>query len=171
MLRIRLYRVGKRNAPLYRVVISEHSRAVQGNYLEALGSYNPHTKSISVNKDRLLYWLDHGAQPSEIIAKLLVKENFKHKLIVLPDYSRKPKKASKKQKTDDGKQKTEATISETVSENSNANATTDQTDRTEVEVVSEDKNSIDAPAETQAKAITDEAGSNPQSDNQSEKTE
>lgn len=96
MLKIRLRRVGKRNQPSYRVVVVEHTKKVQGSYLEALGTYNPRARAFAVNEDRVLHWLDNGAQPSERIAKLLTSVKMKHKLINLPDYDRKPKRKSKK---------------------------------------------------------------------------
>lgn len=96
MLKIRLRRVGKRNQPSYRVVVVEHTQKSQGSYLEALGSYNPRAGIFAVKQDRVLYWLDNGAQPSERMAKLLTSINLKHKLISLPDYNRKPKRAPKK---------------------------------------------------------------------------
>lgn len=96
MLKIRLRRVGKKNQPSYRVVVTEHTAPVQGSYLELLGSYNPRASTFLVKQDRVLHWLDHGAQPSERMAKLLKSAGVEHKLIVLPDYNRKPKRASKK---------------------------------------------------------------------------
>lgn len=96
MLKIRLRRAGKRHQPTYRVVIVEHTAPAQGSYLEAVGTYNPRASQFTVNQDRVLHWLNHGAQPSERMAKLLQKAGVKHKLIVLPDYDRKPKKAAKK---------------------------------------------------------------------------
>lgn len=96
MLRIRLRRIGKRHQPSYRVVVTEHTAPIQGKYLEALGSYNPLATQFSVDTERLQYWLDHGAQPSERIAKLLTHAGVSHKLIVLPDYSKKPVRLPKK---------------------------------------------------------------------------
>lgn len=96
MLKIRLRRVGKRNQPSYRVVVVEHTKKIQGSYLEALGTYSPRARSFAVKEDRVLHWLNHGAQPSERMAKLLKTVGVKHKLIALPDYDRKPKRPSKK---------------------------------------------------------------------------
>lgn len=96
MLKIRLRRVGKKHQPAYRVVVVEHTAPIQGSYLENLGTYNPRAHTFTVKQDRVLYWLDHGAQPSERMAKLLTKEGVAHKLISLPDYDRKPKRPPKK---------------------------------------------------------------------------
>lgn len=96
MLTIRLRRVGRRNQPSYRVVITEHTTAAQGNYLEAVGHFNPRTHQLTVDQDRILLWLSRGAQPSERMAKLLTGQGMKHKLLTLPDYSRKPQHTPKK---------------------------------------------------------------------------
>jgi small subunit ribosomal protein S16 len=96
MLKIRLRRVGKKNQPSYRIVVVEHTAPVQGSYLELLGNFNPRIRSFTVKQDRVLYWLDHGAKPSERMAKLLKSAGLEHKQIVLPDYDRKPKSRPKK---------------------------------------------------------------------------
>lgn len=96
MLTIRLRRVGRKNQPSYRVVVTEHTRAAKGNYLEAVGHFNPRVHQLTVDKDRVLAWLNQGAQPSERMAKLLTTAGVEHKLLALPDYTRKPKKTAKK---------------------------------------------------------------------------
>lgn len=95
MLKVRLRRVGKRNQPSYRVVITEHTRKPQGAYIEAVGAYNPRAREFSVKEDRVIHWLDQGAQPSERVAKLLISAGVAHRLLALPDYDRKPKRAVK----------------------------------------------------------------------------
>jgi len=96
MLKIRLRRTGKKNRPSYRVVVVEHTAPVQGSYLELLGTYNPLITHFVVNTERVLHWMDNGAQPSERVAKLLKNAGVEHKLVVLPDYDRKPKRGPKK---------------------------------------------------------------------------
>lgn len=96
MLTIRLRRAGKRHQPAYRVVITEHTAPIQGKFLEVVGTYNPRARHFAVKEDRILHWLEHGAQPSERMAKLLVSSGIKHRLLALPDYDRKPKRSPKK---------------------------------------------------------------------------
>jgi len=72
MLTIRLTRVGKKKYPTYRVIVSEKSRDPWGRFLEQLGNYNPHTKEKTFNKERILHWLEKGAQPSATVYNLLV---------------------------------------------------------------------------------------------------
>lgn len=92
MLVIRLKRIGKKNKPTYRVVVAEHSNAVNGPFVEDLGFYNPHTKVISLNKESITAWMDKGAKPSNRMARLLEKEKVKHKSIVVIKYKKAPKK-------------------------------------------------------------------------------
>ncbi len=75
MLMIRLARVGARKQPQYRVVVIEKDRARNGRSIEVVGTYNPRTEPATVNfkQDRIDYWRSKGAQPSEIVARLLAK--------------------------------------------------------------------------------------------------
>ncbi len=72
MLTIRLSRVGKKNKPMYRLVISEKTRDPYGRALEILGSYNPYTKDLQVKADRIKHWLSVGAGMSDTVNNLLV---------------------------------------------------------------------------------------------------
>jgi len=74
MLKIRLQRIGKKNAPSYRVVLAEHTAPPQGKFLEILGFYNPRKKEKSFRKERIEHWLSKGAQPSPTVFNLLVDE-------------------------------------------------------------------------------------------------
>jgi len=75
MLTIRLQRVGKTKKPTYRFIISEKTHDTQGHYLELLGNYNPTEKEnkITVKADRVTYWISKGAQMSNTVNNLLVK--------------------------------------------------------------------------------------------------
>jgi small subunit ribosomal protein S16 len=75
MLRIRLSRVGKKNSPVYKVVVAEKTRPVKGKFIESLGMYNPVNKDNTLNSDRIKYWISVGAQPSQTVHNLLVKNN------------------------------------------------------------------------------------------------
>ena len=74
MLKIRLQRVGKKNAPSYRVVLAEHTAPPQGKFQEILGFYNPRKKEKSFKKERIEHWLSKGAQLSPTVHNLLVDE-------------------------------------------------------------------------------------------------
>ncbi|PIZ00320.1 30S ribosomal protein S16 [bacterium (Candidatus Howlettbacteria) CG_4_10_14_0_8_um_filter_40_9] len=81
MLRIRFARTGKKKQASYRVVVAEKSRAVQSKFVEILGWYNPHTKELQVDKEKLQVWLSKGASPSDSMAKI-----FKLNGIELPSW-------------------------------------------------------------------------------------
>lgn len=67
--------MGKKKKPTYRFVVSEASKDLYGRHLEILGHYNPFTKVCEVKKDRILYWISKGAQPSPTAHNLLVDQN------------------------------------------------------------------------------------------------
>lgn len=104
MLRIRLARTGKKKQASYRVVVAEKSRAVQAKFIEILGWYNPHTKELNIQKEKIEGWLGKGASPSNTVAVLLKKSGFK-----LPDWVKiKEKKKKKKEKKGLESEETEA---------------------------------------------------------------
>ncbi|MBU6500869.1 MAG: 30S ribosomal protein S16 [Patescibacteria group bacterium] len=73
MLSIRLQRIGKKHQPGYRVVVAEDRSKLGGPPVEDLGSYNPQSKTATVKKDRLDYWLGIGAKASVTTHNLFVK--------------------------------------------------------------------------------------------------
>ncbi|MGH9338475.1 MAG: 30S ribosomal protein S16 [Acidobacteriota bacterium] len=77
MLRIRLTRKGAKKDPHYRVVVSEKSSPRDGRFLEIVGYYNPALKPVRLNLDldRIKYWMDRGAQPSDTVKALISKSN------------------------------------------------------------------------------------------------
>ncbi|MEP7162381.1 MAG: 30S ribosomal protein S16 [Candidatus Moraniibacteriota bacterium] len=74
MLVIRLNRFGKKNQAAFRLVLQEKTKAPGHRHVEMLGSYNPHSKVTTVAKERVLYWIGQGAQPSDRVHNILVKE-------------------------------------------------------------------------------------------------
>ncbi len=74
-LRIRLRRMGRKNAPTYRVVVAESSMPRDGRIVEKIGHYNPRTEpaTLSIDRARALYWIGHGATPTETAKALLKK--------------------------------------------------------------------------------------------------
>jgi small subunit ribosomal protein S16 len=73
MIRIRLRRVGKKHHPYYRIVVANQPDKRDGDFLENLGSYDPHTDppSVVVDAEKAKAWIAKGAQPSEAADKLL----------------------------------------------------------------------------------------------------
>ena len=75
MLIIRLTRKGKKNQPFFRVVVIDKRRSAKGGRpSEILGYVDPLTKNKSLKKERILYWISKGAQPSATVHNLLVSE-------------------------------------------------------------------------------------------------
>lgn len=74
MLVIRLQRMGKKNQPLFRVVLVEKGAPIKGKYIERLGFLDPCKKKWNLDSERIKYWLGRGAKPSDTIFNLLVKE-------------------------------------------------------------------------------------------------
>lgn len=74
-VKIRLRRMGSRNAAFYRVIVQDSRRATTGRFIETLGWYDPKQDgtNFSLNLDRADYWLGNGAQPSETAASLIKK--------------------------------------------------------------------------------------------------
>lgn len=73
MVKIRLRRTGAKKAPSYRIVAAENRFARDGRFIENLGYYNPLTEpaTVVVKEDRLRYWMEHGAQPTDVVSRLL----------------------------------------------------------------------------------------------------
>ncbi len=76
MLKIRLRRTGARKRPSYRVVVAESAAPRDGHYIEIIGFYDPLTDPSTVRLDgeKVKLWLGRGAQPTERVTKLLVRE-------------------------------------------------------------------------------------------------
>ena len=74
MLTIRLSRVGKKNMPMYRLVVSEKGRDLYGRSLEIVGSYNPHTKELAAKADRIKHYVANGASMSASVNNLLLEK-------------------------------------------------------------------------------------------------
>jgi small subunit ribosomal protein S16 len=74
MLTIRFNRVGKKNRAAFRIALQEKTKAPNRKHVEMLGSYDPHSKVAVIKKERVLYWISMGAETSESVHNLLVKE-------------------------------------------------------------------------------------------------
>jgi small subunit ribosomal protein S16 len=75
MLTIRMQRTGRKGHAMFRVVVQE-SRVTptSGKVVAQLGSYDPHAKVATLNKEKASFYLGHGAQPSDRAARLLQSE-------------------------------------------------------------------------------------------------
>jgi len=70
---LRLARAGTHKRPYFWIVAADNRMPRDGRYLEKLGTYNPRTKPSAVNlkTERIGYWLDQGARPSDAVRELL----------------------------------------------------------------------------------------------------
>ncbi len=78
MLVIRMQRTGRKGHAQFRVVVQDSRRTpTSGKIVAALGHFDPHTKTTSLDKEKTVFYLQHGAQPSERVARLLKTEGVK----------------------------------------------------------------------------------------------
>ena len=78
MLAIRLQRIGRSGYPVYRIAVQEAQRhPSSGRVVAYVGTYNPHTKDVTVQKEAVQKYLDNGAQPTPRVVKLLKAEGVK----------------------------------------------------------------------------------------------
>ena len=75
MLAIRMQRTGRKGHAMYRIVVQD-SRYVptSGKVVAQLGSYDPHAKTVILDKEKAAKFLGNGAQPSDRVARLLASE-------------------------------------------------------------------------------------------------
>lgn len=77
MLAIRLMRMGAKKSPSYRVVVKEKLSKRDGAYVENVGFYNPtrDPAEVRLKMDRVNYWLERGAQPTDTVRQLIRQQN------------------------------------------------------------------------------------------------
>src|SRR5439155_24459712 len=73
MVKIRLRRVGRKNAPFYRILVADSQSPRDGKFIEVIGQYAPRKSegSLQVDEARANYWLNLGAQPTDTVRSLL----------------------------------------------------------------------------------------------------
>ncbi len=75
MLAIRLQRIGRKAYPVYRVAVQESQRhPSSGRVVAYVGSYNPHTKAVKLDTEKLSFYLKNGARPTPRIVRILDQE-------------------------------------------------------------------------------------------------
>ncbi len=74
-VKIRMKRVGAKNAPVFRIVVADGRSPRDGKFIEEIGTYQPLKKgeNFKMDLDRVKYWLSKGAQPSDTVASFLRK--------------------------------------------------------------------------------------------------
>jgi len=87
MLKIRLQRIGRKNDPAFRAVLTDSKNSTKsGKFLEIVGNYNPKVGEKKFDADRIKYWMSKGAQLSDTMYNFLVhnKDIEGKKINVLP---------------------------------------------------------------------------------------
>lgn len=75
MLAIRLQRLGRKALPIYRLAVQESRRhPSSGRVVAYVGSFNPHTKETTVNKEKVEFYLKNGAQPTPRVVRILSEQ-------------------------------------------------------------------------------------------------
>jgi small subunit ribosomal protein S16 len=86
MLAIRLQRTGRKGHAEFRVIVQEAQvHPSSGRVVATIGTYNPHSKAVTLDKEKAAHYVQNGAQPSPRVVLLLEKEGVK-----LPDWVQKP---------------------------------------------------------------------------------
>ncbi|MGI9365430.1 MAG: 30S ribosomal protein S16 [Rhizobiaceae bacterium] len=113
--KIRLARGGSKKRPFYRIVAADVRAPRDGRFIEKLGTYNPllakdNAERITMNKERVQYWLDQGATPTDRVLRFLDAEGMmKREARNNPNKAKPGRKAQerleeKAQKEEDAKQ-------------------------------------------------------------------
>ncbi|MBW2429563.1 MAG: 30S ribosomal protein S16 [Deltaproteobacteria bacterium] len=75
-VKIRLARHGGKKKPFYRIVVADSECPRDGKFLENVGTYDPlyDPAKVSLKSERIQYWIDQGAKPSDTVRSLLKNE-------------------------------------------------------------------------------------------------
>ena len=73
MVRIRLSRRGKKKRPFYRIVVTDIRTKRDGSPIDQIGTYDPISKSLKIDKEKAESWIKKGAKPTETVISLLKK--------------------------------------------------------------------------------------------------
>ncbi len=93
-VKIRFARIGKKHAPIYRIVAIDSRRKRDGMFLENLGTYDPKTKQIvQMHDDRIAHWVSVGAEITEPVVRLMKIRKKQSASVVSPVVASEPKVA------------------------------------------------------------------------------
>jgi small subunit ribosomal protein S16 len=153
MLAIRLQRRGRKGHAQYRLIVQDKARTpTSGRVVFNLGSYDPHSKQVTLNTEKAEYYLSNGAQPSDSAARILKNNGVK-----LPDWVKSENKGAKSTKNPDKLRKNQPTEEVVAEEAVTEEAPTEEVvaEEAPAEEVKAEVNEEAAPAE-EAAATEDE---------------
>ncbi len=140
MLAIRMQRVGRKGHPEFRVVVQDaRLTPTSGRVVARVGHVNPHTKVVTIDKEKIEYYLGNGAQPSPRVVRVLQAEKIK-----LPEWVTLPstdKKHSIKTTEKLRRNRPAEPVEETPAEPETAEVAAEEPKAEEVEVVTDDTTS------------------------------
>lgn len=128
MVKIRLKRLGRKKRAFFRIVVMDSHNRRQGAPLAELGFYNPLSRELKMDKQAAQQWIQRGAEPSDVVVRLLKSAPESGELIVLErvQKERLSKKAQERLKADaDAKAAAEAAAAEAKVAEAEAKATTE----------------------------------------------
>ena len=72
-VKIRLRRMGYKRNPIYRIIVADSKSPRDGRFIDEIGTYNPNTdpSEFKVDEEAAKKWLANGAQPTEVVGKIL----------------------------------------------------------------------------------------------------
>ena len=75
MVKIRLRRIGRKKAPMYRIVVADSTSPRDGRFIEIVGTYAPRQAegSVTLDEARIEHWLNVGAQPTDTVRSIIRK--------------------------------------------------------------------------------------------------
>ena len=75
MLKMRLQRIGRKNNPSYRLIVTDSRNAAsRGRSVDLLGSYEPKLGTIIIDKEKAKHWISKGVQPSDTVYNMIVAQ-------------------------------------------------------------------------------------------------
>jgi len=73
LVKIRLKKMGRKKLPVYKIVVADAKSKRDGKAIDILGTYNPKSKELQLDVEKVKEWLSKGAQPTPRVASLIKK--------------------------------------------------------------------------------------------------
>ena len=152
MLAIRMQRTGRKGHAMFRVIVQDSRLTpTSGKVVARLGSYDPHAKTVTIDKEKASFYLEHGAQPSPRVVRLLQSESVK-----LPSWVIVPTNKEGKVRNADKRRSTRPAEPEALAEEAPAAEAEVAAEPATEEVSIANEASTEAPEATTEPAETDE---------------